>query len=165
MTWIKTGETSFTAQSSVSTDNCFSATYTHYVVYYRYSGSAAGFGLGMRLRTGGADASGSNYRRQVVDASNTTITGARATGATSWPAILGIQHSDSLTSGYTRISNPFEAVPTTAWADFGYSMTGNIVLRRDVYAHDLTTSYSGFTAIAESGNVTGTITVYGLKES
>lgn len=158
-------KTSFTAQASVSIDNCFSAAYTHYIVKRNLLGSGAGNAINLRLRVGGADASGANYRRQYLSVDSTTAAGGRITGETSFANALG--YTEATTFGYseTWISNPFEAVVTTLWIDAGNSPTGNINQLVQVMAHDLTTSYTGFTAYPAAGTITGSIAVYGLVKS
>lgn len=163
MTYIKTGEVSFTTQSSVSIDNCFSAAYTHYLVVRNLLGSVSEQNIAMRLRASGADDTGTNYRHQSLDAASTSIAGARATGQTGWNYALGYVEASAFGYQQARISNPFEAVRTTAWSDMSYDADGNIILDRFVFAHDLTTSYDGLTVIPNSGTITGRITVYGLK--
>lgn len=165
MTYIKISKTDFTAVSSVSIDGCFSASYTHYLVVRNLLGSAGDVALGVRLRVSSTDASAADYRDQYVDASSTSVTGARATGATSWTAAMGYTEATAFGLLLLRISNPFETVRTTAWADRSNDADGNIVLNRRVYEHDLTTSYTGLTILAASGTITGSVTVYGLKET
>lgn len=165
MTWVKIATTSFSGASSVNVDNVFSATYTHYLVVRNLLGSTADNRISVRLRVGGADASGTNYRKQIAYADATTIVGARSTGETSFTDLLGSTEVTAFGYSAVRISNPFEAVRTTAWSDYGYDNDGGIYLFRSVFAHDLTTSYTGFTAIPNSGTITGSLTVYGLKAS
>lgn len=152
-----------TAVSSLSVENCFSASYSHYLVMRDLLGSSAAIDLNVRLRVGGSDASGANYRYQVNDAYNTVVDGSRTTGATSWARPL--MQTEATTFGYAAfwIANPFEAVRTTGWSNAGYQYTGNISLRHAVYAHDLETSYTGLTVLPASGTITGTIWVYGVK--
>lgn len=165
MTWVKTAEVTFSGSSAVNIDGCFSATYTHYMVTRNLLGSGAGNYLDVRLRVSGSDDSGTNYRQQYVWATSTSISGARATGQTYWGAAFGATEATAIGYGALRISNPFEAVRTTAWADMSTTATGNIDLYRFVYAHDATTSYTSMSVIPRAGTVTGTIRVFGLKES
>lgn len=157
-------KSTFSAQSSVSIDNCFSATYTHYLVKRNLSGSDPDFNIGLRLRVSGVDASGTDYRRQTLNASSTTVQGARLTGQNRWGAI-GPLEATSFGYQETWISNPFETVRTTAWTDASYDTDGNIELQTIVYAHDLTTSYSGFTVLPGAGTITGSVSVWGLVKS
>jgi len=165
MTWVKTAEVTFSGSSAVNIDGCFSSAFSHYVVTRNLLGSVNNENLNVRLRVSSTDDSGANYRRQEIDAASTTIAGVRATGESSWRCGLGRCLTSQLGYSQTRISNPFEAVRTTAWTDWSYNADSTIGLNRIVMAHDLTTSYTGFSAIPASGTITGTITVYGLKES
>lgn len=165
MTWVQTATVSFSGSSAVNIDGCFSAAYTHYMVTRDLLGSVNNENLNVRLRVSGTDDSGTNYRRQEVDAASTTVAAVRATGETFWRAGLGRGLTVQAGYGQLRISNPFDAVRTTAWTDWSYNADSTISLNRLVMAHDLTTSYTSLTVYPASGTITGTIRVYGLKES
>ena len=163
MTYIKIATTDFSAVSSVSIENVFSASYQHYLVVRNLLGSVGGASLDVRLRVSGTDSSGADYRRQLVSADSTSVAGVRVTGNTAWVSALGVNEATAIGYDALRISNPFETVRTTAWTDVGYTVTGNITLARQVMAHDLATSYTSLTVLPSSGTITGSITVYGLK--
>lgn len=166
MTYIKIATTSFSAASTVNVDNVFSASYTHYLVTGNVSSSVGtSNGINLRMRVSGADDSGANYRRQYVLASSTAVSATRETASAQWNSALGYPATTAIGPSYLRISNPFDTVRTTAWNDHAQEQAGNISLVRHVFAHDLTTSYTGFTLIPVSGTITGSVTVYGLKES
>jgi hypothetical protein len=165
MTWVKITKTDFTTSSAVNIDNCFSATYRHYLVVRNLLGSVGDQSLNVRLRVGGADDSGTNYRYQRVYVITTSVAADRATGVAQMSEALGKTETAAFGYGMLRISNPFEAVRTTAWTDSSTDADGGPILSRLVHAHDLTTSYTGLTVIPLSGTITGSITVYGLKES
>jgi hypothetical protein len=165
MTYVKITTASFSAVSSVSIDNCFSASYTHYLVVRNFAGSANDIDVGIRLRVSGSDASGANYRRQYIIADGTGLGPGRQTGETGFLGSLGYTVTSAVNMSLLRVSNPFEMVRTTAWSDNGPTLTGNIALARTVYAHDLATSYTGFTVLPSAGTITGSITVYGLRAS
>jgi hypothetical protein len=159
-------KTSFSGVSSVSLDNVFSATYSMYIIRRELSGVAAGSEIEMRLRASGSDATGANYRRQRLAADSTSVTGTRNTGVTYWPTTLGHTEATAIGFSETWISNPYEAVRTTAWTDSGYDATANITLRVECQAHDLASSYDGFTFYSDATtNMTGWIAVYGLVKS
>lgn len=155
----------FSAVSSVNINNCFSATYKHYLIVRDFTASAANNAVAVRLRVGGADASGANYNQQYYGASSTTIYQARNTGQTSWSTALG--YTESALQGYGELwlSNPFDNVPTTGWADTVNDPDGNITMESYALAHDLTTSYDGFSILPAAGTITGTISVLGLVMS
>lgn len=166
MSWIKTGESSFSSVISTSIDNCFSAEYNHYIITRNFSASSANYGTYVRLRSGGIDDTSTNYRLQAVGAESTSVYPGRGTGLTSWNTGLGYGESSSFGFGQLKISNPFNKVRTTAWTDMSWDADGNIGIYRHVWSHDLPFSYNGI-SITMYGAVTmtGTITVYGLKES
>jgi hypothetical protein len=58
---VKINTTSFTGVSSQSINSVFSATYTNYQILLTLSAVSNDTNVSLRLRTGGADASGSNY--------------------------------------------------------------------------------------------------------
>ncbi len=75
--------TSFSAVSSQSINDVFSATYDHYKLKLWFFGASASGALSFRYRVGGADNTTSNYARQYIVAGSTTISAARESGATS----------------------------------------------------------------------------------
>lgn len=151
-----------TTVSSLSIDGCFSAGYDHYLVMRNFLGSVAGTNVDVRLRVGGVDASGADYRYQYLFPSGAGVSGARATGQTLFTSALG--YAEAASNGFAALylSNPFQAVRTTGWTNCSYNMTGNIDMFSFVREHDATTSYDGFTVIPASGTITGSIYVYGL---
>lgn len=155
-------KTTFSGASSVNIDNCFSATYKHYLIRRNLSHSVGAVDLQARMRVSSADDTGANYRRQYINAVSTSIGAARETAQTAWNGAFGISESTSIGFAEMWVSNPFDAARTTFWTDFGYTMTGNISLAAEVGAHDLTTSYTGITFYPLSGTITGSISVFGL---
>lgn len=151
------------AASAINIDNCFSASYDHYLILRNLLGSAAGNNIDIRLRSASTDASGANYRWQNVYASSTTVAGSRSTGVTAFGYGFGYTEATSIGTCQTWISNPFAAVRTTLWTNHSSTVTGNIFCQSIVGEHDLTTSYDGLSVIPGSGTITGTIYVYGLK--
>lgn len=153
---------SASSASTVNIDNCFSAAYDHYLILRDVSGSGADNALNVRLRASGSD-SATGYRYQVIQATSTSVPGARDTAATSFASLLG--YTEATSCGYVGawISNPFGAVRTTAWTNHSGDVDGNIYLQSIVYEHDTASSYDGFSVLTSAGQITGTIYVYGLK--
>lgn len=154
---------SFNAAASVSVDGCFGPLYQHYVVTRNLLASAgASTEIYVRLRASGSTTSAANYREQYVYADTTNVVGGRTTGNTYWGNALGRAEATTFGLSQLRISNPYEVVRTTAWADYGQAQTGTIIIVRRVFAHDLAASYDGFTATPASGTITGSISVWGV---
>jgi hypothetical protein len=153
--------TSFSAVSSVSVSDVFSATYDTYVIRSSYTGSASTF-CNIRLRVAGADASGANYSRQLMDVDNGVTNFARTTGDTSW--VNAVAHrTTGNRANLLEIHRPFEAAPTTA-IKLGGGSNSTIDFANVVTQHDLATSYTGFTYLVNSGTITGSISVYGYNK-
>lgn len=156
----------FSGASSVSIDGCFDAKHQHYLIMKNLSASGVEPGMSVRLRVGGADDAGSNYRQQDLYADSTSVTAARYTARSDWLSLLGFGQSTVYGFSSAWISNPFESVRTTAWKNCGATFSGNIALQNGVFEHDLATSYTGFTVLPTGGTtITGSIYVYGLREA
>jgi hypothetical protein len=155
--------TSFSAVSSQSINDVFSASYTTYKIIIDYSASVDGTGLGFKLRVSGTDAS-TNYNLQDNTINGTSVTASRTTGATGWDVNI------TSTSGAARmladitITSPFEARPTTAYSSGATSFGGNIYQRNYYLNNTNATSYTGFTLIPGGGTITGSVSVYGYNK-
>jgi hypothetical protein len=153
---------SFSAASTVSLNNCFSATYQNYRVTMTTVASVAS-NIAIRYRTGGTDNSTSNYTNTGVYAGAGV---AVASEATSGNASIAI----GVTARARRcrvfdICLPFAADRTflsgiNTEADDGAS---NIYIAASLFQG--TTSFDGFSLLPNTGTITGTIRVYGYLNS
>lgn len=157
---------SVTSATSLVIDNCFSSTYSMYLVRRNLSANALSQ-VNIRLRVGGVDAAGSDYRNQAIYAQGAGAAAVRSTLQTSFLNGLGTLQTTQIGYQHTWINNPNEAVPTTLWVDESQAPTGNILLQSFVQAHDLATSYTGMTLLVSGGvnTMTGTVAVFGLAKS
>ena len=152
------------AASTVSVNNCFSATYTNYLIVSQLSGSVE-LSYRIRLRVSGTDASGSDYPFSglYVSSSSSTVNGTAFGTNTFWP--IGDLAAEK-SAYFTYISDPFIAGVSTYTANGVQGWNGTAT---DFYqyggAHRLSTSYDGFTAYTGSGTMTGTIYVYGYAKA
>jgi hypothetical protein len=158
-----TSET-FSAVSAVNVNNCFTSTYANYkIVIGMITHSAAGdTALNMRLRASGADNTTSDYYWARV-AGNTagasSITGGAA--ANLWQVAFTSASRGNLAS--MEVFNPQETLRT------GFAVGSNIDGGTAPYVStyggwfNATTSFDGFSLITASGNMTGSLRVYGYK--
>jgi len=155
--------TSFTGQSTVSVDNVFSATYSKYKINLILKGTNTGQ-VRMRMRVSGSDNSSTNYRYQYLSAASTSVAGARGSAQTVW--LVGRTNADVTQYCFSQleIMNPFETTYTTGYSEWSDSHTGNIDISFLSLGLDVTTSYTGFTIIAEGGTMEGSIHTYGYNE-
>lgn len=161
---VKINTTTFSAVSSQSINDVFSANYDSYRVVTNLIGSTTAVGVDFRLRVGGADNSATNYRRQRLNASSTTISGSRLTAQTSWLNGGGIVSNASHTLNILELVNPFNSLNPSGFVMTNMDITGNIEHDFNSFGLDVTTSYTGFTIIPTSGTITGTVSVYGYNK-
>jgi hypothetical protein len=154
--------TSFSAVSSISVSDVFSATYDNYRVDIIYTGASTNTADSLRLRVAGADNSTSNYNYAGIflRTSGTSIPYGN-TSQTSFADIMA--HNTSGNEAFTlNIYSPFPA-ERTKFNAAGFDHDGTSLLSQfqaGVFA--ATTSFTGFTLISGSGTFTGRIRVYGL---
>jgi len=154
-----TGTVTFTGATSISLNDVFSTTYRNYRIVLDFNSSGTGQ-CAFRFRVGGADNSAANYSYQAGDISSTTFSGGRGTGVTS--SAFGNYDSGGLTSFTIDVFNPFETLRTNVQATNFFATSGAKV--GWFYTQfTATTSFTGFTLLPDTGNITGTISVLGYN--
>ena len=152
---VKLNKSTFTTQSSVSVNSVFSAAYSTYIISYNFTSSAATLWR-LRLRTSGTDNTSANYNYQLFSANSTTLTGARSLSDNNYKMD---NNNNNNHGGQIVLINPFDTEKT-----YG---TANTTSGADFTLSDLqfnaTTSFDGFSIYPDSGTLTGTFTVWGLK--
>jgi hypothetical protein len=145
---------SFTAVSSLTISNCFSATYDNYVITMQANGLVSA-----QLRTGSTTAT-ANYDDQFLQVNDTTFTqGARTS------------RSDALFAGatgenwhsITHMFRPAVAV-ATSWVTQNTLTTFTNFLNYTA-RHSTATAYQSLVLTVGAGTMTGNIRIYGLKNS
>ena len=161
------GTVTFSGASSVSLNGCFSATYESYYIVFDITTATATSGLQMRVRVSGADNTSSNYRYNSLTVADNvgTIGVSRSNGTNTLFDDIGRLDNGYGASGFINFFSPFTSNRTrivgqssgndSVPANCLRSYTGNMTV---------TTSYTGFTLFAASGNITGTIGVYGYRD-
>ena len=161
MTYITSGSCS--AAGSLSINNCFTSTYENYrILLDVVLGSGSG-NLNLKFRASAADNSNANYNYSQLEASNTTVSGSRVTGATS--ARLTYLAANDLATVAVDVFGPqlsratvFSALGTESLSLIGSNfMTG---------AFTAATAFDGFSLIPASSTITiAACRVYGYKNS
>lgn len=163
---------SFSGSSAVNVNNCFSATYKNYLINIENTelGSGSDIKLRARLRVGGSDNTTSNYQESRQ-------------GRTWYGSPASFESSTSNGDGWFFWGN-FEtttgadatrgAINTTVtlYQPFATAFTGYNLLSQTSDASQraggkfaATTSFTGFTIFPASSTITGTVKVYGIKDS
>ena len=150
--------TTFTAQASVSLNNVFSATYSNYFVSFNVTASSATV-LRSRLRVSAADNTASSYVNGsiYVGVYNSQAL-ASVNNVTATYLTLGSTSSTVGIGGTITYIAPFATQYTKATAQNVGQFLENVGC-----VFNATTSFDGFSIFPDSGTITGTIRVYGLR--
>jgi hypothetical protein len=160
------GQVSFTGASSVSLNDVFSATYDNYRILLRLTAASADLNVNFRFRVSGADNSTSNYSRVGWYVGSDSSSGASVSIN---QAQFGMGSMDTTTPTYhlhdILVSLPFATDYTQFQKTSGTkNQTAIHFSEFDSYWFNATTSFTGFTVYPSTGNITGTVAVYGYKD-
>lgn len=155
------GQVTFNAVTSLSLNGVFSADFDNYVITWSSAVSNGTPGLFARLRTSGTDASGTNYTQQYILASSATVSAARTTSATSFA--VAYPDNTLAANGVTmHFYGPFLVQPT-AHRSIDQNSVSSARLIDIANTHSLSTSYDGITLFPGIGDMTGKLTVMGVR--
>ena len=153
----------FTSVNSVSLNGCFTSSYDTFRIVCVVTAST-GMNVNGRLRASGTDASGANYLRTAVY-SGSGAQAAFSSGGTSWE-MANINNTarapftadvyGPATANRTKITQSFGP-----WVDSSGTQWRAGVAGLD---HDVSSAYDGFSLIASTGTMTGTVSVYAYKK-
>jgi hypothetical protein len=155
--FVKITSNTFSAATTFTVNDCFSATYDYYKILMTTAGSAS-LSVNMRLRVSGTDASGANYDNERLYAQGASVGSYETLNATSFQPIFCNTGGRSATE--ILVSNPFKAENTSIYSPGTFN---GHQIDIDSGIHKLNTSYTGFTMFPNTGNITGTYIIYGLK--
>lgn len=146
------------AVAKLSVNGCFSSAYDNYLIVGFMAGSTA-VDLSLRLRAAGVDASAGNYDEA---------------GATLSTVYAGYNSTSDAAFRVTSLGTPaaplrLELTRPALAATTGYLAmsfrTNDKPAQITSGVHALGTAYDGFSLIASTGNITGTVRVYGYQNS
>jgi hypothetical protein len=152
----------FTTSTAVNVNSVFSSTYYNYKIMIRVTTGTAGgdSSITMRLRSSGTDAT-TNYSCARGYFYNTTV---GADTGSSWLPV-DINSSDQVQYGLIELFNPAVAIKTSGWSFTPKTnSTGINIGITNSLQHTTAASYDGFSLIPGSGNITGTVEVYGYAK-
>ena len=156
--------TTFSAVSSQSINDVFSATYDNYKILLNFQLTSGGAQLTkMRFRVAGTDnTSANNYWSQYLNDSNG---GAYLeTGSAQTSLELGYGYAGGLMQQEINIFRPFLA-QRSQYTTTQVAITGTLnITRMTTGTLNLDTSFTGFTIFPAASTITGTVSVYGLAK-
>jgi hypothetical protein len=158
-----TGTVTWTSQTSISVNGCFTSAYTRYRIFVDYNtASMTGTDATWVLRNAGTNVTASNYnysgRRHINWAASDNF----AIGQPGWLFMNANTQSGTYTQSYIDIMYPQQSSRTfmnQASNLYGPSYYGGLF---NVGSYNATTSVDGFT-ITFSASSTGTIKIYGYN--
>jgi hypothetical protein len=158
--------TTFSGSSSQSITDIFSSTYDNYFITVDYDSSTA-LDLRMRLRTTSDDTGSSTYQTHALlygsDGGSLNHADNATAGFSRWTFNTGTYraHADMLICG------PNLASVQTNWTGrFAYRANGGVGYDAFWGGNSTTTTqYTGFTFYPSTGTISGTVRIYGMRNS
>jgi len=151
------------AAASVTINTCFTATYANYVMYFSLTGSVDNNVL-MQMRNAGSTITAANYSWfQVGFTNGNTSANAFSNGQTAWrigqaastiPAVGFVNFYEPLTSRAQMLNGGATGFDTT---NASTQFTG--------FRYSTSQAFDSIVVSASTGNLSGTLRIYGLKNS
>jgi hypothetical protein len=163
LTYI-TGAT-FTTSSAVNVNNCFSATYANYLIMGSITTNSTQVNVGIRMRASGTDNTTSDYDRSSISNFSANLTGGNSLNASSWTEVISTYSSSTGNNFRIEMFNPFATENTTGFATSTSFNSSDNNQQLVGMGKPVTTSFDGFSLIANTGNITGYYKVYGLADA
>jgi len=150
----------FSTQSSVSINNCFSATYTYYRIIMDAATSSGDQRIFARMRLAGTDAT-TNYNDQRLVGYGSSSLAARATSQAQMEVFF---------AGTSRSICSLDLFyPATAIETGGTSLSSlknastSLEVQINSFSHTTSTAYDGITFFPAASNMSGLIRIYGYS--
>ena len=154
------GQVTFTLCETLTLNGVFTSAYSNYRIVWAGLASANP-SLQMRLVTAGTPASATDYNRQQLVVSSTTVSGLKETSQTSW---IICNNLNTVADNFSMdIFNP-KATKETTFNILSFTTTSGAYWQSVGGVHVLTTSYDGIQFIPSTGNFSGNVTVYGYNQ-
>jgi hypothetical protein len=159
------GAVSFSASSTVSVNGCFTATYDNYRIYLANVTNTVSEDIRLRWRVAGADNTTTNYRYAGIQTSTAASNSAVGESASSYlrTGYFTTGRKNILTG--IDVLTPFLSAPTGTWNSAFDESSGTGYATITTCSFAANTSFDGFTVYPTSGTITGTLRVYGLRNS
>lgn len=156
------GAVTFSAAAAVSLNGVFTSEFDWYDVVFDVATSGAAYNT-LALRLSGTDAT-TAYDRQITNSENATTTTAQSLNQSNWRITSTTVTGKA--SGTIRLFSPAIAAQTTGTALTGSAANPMTSTTGSVYSgylsHRTAAAYDGLTIAPSTGNITGTIRVYGI---
>jgi hypothetical protein len=154
-----------TASSSVSINNCFTSSYNNYLIKWDLTASAGAQEFQARLRSSGTDYTSANYYYQGTYSYGTTTSTSRSVTQTKFR--IGSIANVSRNAGDIELYSPALSTDKQFISRCIGNADGTSNLQFDNIAGGIVASqgYDGITIYPASGTITGTIRIYGYRNT
>jgi len=160
------GKVTFTTAATISVNGCFTSTYDNYLIEFNASASSTPNNLNLRFRLSGTDDSSANYDQQGTNSGGATVSAAQALAGTS----IGLEAVNASIHDITfKVLAPNLAQATRGdalartTANPATAIATATAIRQFLFRSS--TQFDGFTITASTGNITGTLRIYGLNNN
>jgi hypothetical protein len=158
---------SFSAVSSISLNNAFTSTYANYKIVLFLSAVSAGQEIFMKFRNGGSDRSDANYLSSNRGTDDGGTLASRAFAGGSSGMALGYTSGSHTFSSDVDVFGPlaFQRGVILGMSFGQLSIGGGFASWRVGGKFNNASTSDGFSIISSTGNITGTLRVYGYLNS
>jgi len=160
------GTVNFTSATSVVLDNVFTSAYdSYYIVHSARNNSANDVGIAFQFRSAGSTIAGTAYQRNAIQSYLTVISATGTNGGAFWNCGIASQVNFSQTT--MTVTNPAKALSKAMEFHAAHSQAGATLDTYYGFGSNITnTAYDGMVLVCNgAGTITGTVRVYGLRNS
>lgn len=158
------GVVTFTGATSITLNNVFSSEYTNYRMVFTLYGASTILNVFGQLTTAGTPLSGTAYNRGtfVTRTDGSTLSGTGGANISSFSVVVGASNATNMASSFLDITNPYTTIrKSVVGLCQGYgnlhetSMIGTGIMD--------TNSRDGVKITCSTGNITGTVQIFGYN--
>ena len=156
----------FSASTAVNVNNCFSSTYDSYRVMLDITAMSTTLDINMRMRVSGADNTTTNYARQIIYGSGSSVAASLGTGNTNWYVTgSGTTNAEFCKALYDVFAPNLSRRTVVSGNVVAVDNGGSQYVTPTFLYFNATTVFDGFSLIPSTGNISGTVRVYGYRNS
>lgn len=159
--------TTISAASTTNVNSVFSSTYQNYYINFTMSAcSTTDIRTGFRLRASGTDATANYNSQRQGGYGSTNFTESDPLGTDEWWFCQGTSGAATSSMVSFWIDNPFETVPTKFISQtLDRSSAVGLITATGTGHNTNSTSYDGFSLVTNTGTISGTLRIYGLRNA
>lgn len=154
--------TSFSAQSSVSFSNLFSSTYDTYKIFLTLDSVSTSQTIRFRLRSNTTDETSALYFFTGISTVQTSATVTTNNGSTQ--TSIDVIRATAASGSEMTLYSPMKAQSTSLSYD-SIGLFGDVQQNKGGGYYLSASTYNGFTLFSSTGNMTGTVRVFGVRNS